>query len=123
MDLLSIFIKEREVEWTKSVAKCAEHFIAQGALRSSGFLLALVDLLVQELEARCCLYLEHGRTQVDFDEFFKTQKTSLYSGLKSRFGMSVPGEERCNLLEEKYRAIIFSNRIPASKPPIGFNIE
>jgi hypothetical protein len=49
MDLLSILIKEREIEWPSSVAQCAERFTALGALRSSGFQLALVDLLVQEL--------------------------------------------------------------------------
>ena len=123
MDLLSILIKERETEWPSIVAQCAERFTALGALRSSGFQLALVDLLVQELEVRCRLYLEHKGNQVDFDEFFKTQKMGLHSGLKSRFGVIIPGEERYSLLQEKYRAIMFSNRPPAPKPPIGFNIE
>jgi len=123
MDLLSILIKEREIEWPSSVAQCAERFTASGGLRNSGFQLALVNLLVQELEERCRLYLEHRENEVDFDEFFKTQKVGLHSGLKSRFGVSIPGEERYSLLQEKYRAIMFSNRSPAPKPPIGFNIE
>lgn len=122
MDLLSIFIKEREFEWSKNVAQCAERFTTIGALLSSGFQLALVDLLVQELEERCRLYLEHRRNQIEFDEFFKAQKKSLHSGIKSRFGVSVPGEERYSLLEEKYKAIMFSNP-SALKTPIGFNIE
>jgi hypothetical protein len=123
MDLLSILIKERELEWPSNVAQCAEHFTTLGARHSSGFQLALADLLVQELDARCSLYLEHRGNQVDFDEFFKTQKVGLHSGLKSRFGVSIPGEKRYGLLQEKYRAIMFLNRPLAPKPPIGFNIE
>lgn len=123
MDLLLIYIKEREFEWTKNVALCAERFTAQGALRSSGFQLSLVDLVVQELEVRCSLYLEHGRNPMNFDEFFKDQKTNLSSGLKTRFGVSGPGEERYNLLQEKYRALLLSNRPPVPKSPIGFNIK
>ena len=123
MDLLSILIKERELEWPSNVAQCAEHFTTLGARRSSGFQLALVDLLVQELDARCSLYLEHRGNQVDFDEFFTTQKMGLHSWLKSRFSVSIPGDEWYNLLQEKYRAIMFSNRSPPPKPPIGFNIE
>src|SRR5574342_1001300 len=118
MDLLSILIKEREIEWPRSVAQCAERFTALGALHSSGFQLALVDLLVQELEARCHLYLNHRENQVDFDDFFKTQKMGLHSELKSRFGVSIPSEERYSLLQEKYRTIMFSNPSPAPKPPI-----
>jgi len=123
VDLLPILIKEREIEWTKSLVKCTEHFTSQGALHSSGFQLALVDLLVQELEVRCRLHLEHSADQINFDTFFKTQKTNLYSGLKSRFGVSIPGEERYNLLQEKYRAIMLSNPTSEPKPPIGFNIK
>jgi hypothetical protein len=123
MDLLSILIKEREIEWERSVAQCAERFTALGALLSSGFQLDLVDLVVQELKARCRLYVKCQGNEIDFDEFFKTQKTNLLSGLKSHFGESIPGEERYSLLEESYRTVMSLNRPPAPKPPIGFNIE
>lgn len=118
MSLLSIFLKEREVEWTKSVAQCAEHFTAMGAIRSSGFQLTLVDLLVQELELRSRLYLEHCEEQTNFDDFFNEQMAGLHSGLKNRFGVSIPSKERCTILQDK---IFLSNRPPPLNPPIGFN--
>ncbi len=121
MSLLSISLKEKDREWTKSVSRCAEHFTTIGAIRSSAFQLALADLLVQELELRSRLYLEHSKEQANFDNFFTEQMTSLHSDLKSRFGVSIPGKERYAILQEKYNMILLSNCSPESKLPIGFN--
>lgn len=82
--------------------------------------MTLVDLLVQELEERCQLYREHRGKEEEFLEFFEAQKIGLYSSLRSRFGISIAGEERCTVLREKYQQIFSANRAPASKPPIGF---
>jgi hypothetical protein len=121
MNLFSIVLRERDYEWQKSIAQCAESYTAKGALRGSDFQLALVDLLVQELELRSHMYLQHNGKQTDFDDFFNEQKVNLHSNLKSRFGVSIPGEERYSLLREKYNAILLSKLSPAPKPSIGFD--
>jgi hypothetical protein len=121
MSLFLILLRERDHEWQKSVAQCAECHTAMGALQGSDFQLALVDLICQELELRFLIYLQHHGASAGFNDFFNKQKVNLHANLKSRFGVSIPDEERYSILREKYNAILLSKLPPASKPPIGFD--
>ena len=121
MDYLTICIKERELEWEKEVANCAERFTAINTLQSSAFRLELADLYLSELEKRCLLYLDYRQGEANFSDFFKIHEMALRSGLKDRFGIEIQAREKCTTLEEKYR-ILISNSSPLPKSPIGFNI-
>jgi hypothetical protein len=118
MDIFSILIKKRDYEFPATVAACAERFTANNARQSSYFQLALADVLVAELDERCRLFFECKNNWSNFDEFFTTQESDLRGGLKARFGVSVPGKERCELLREEYRE---SHRPLPPKPQIGFH--
>ena len=91
-----------------------------GARHGSRFQLALVELLYQELELRSQLYLEHNNDPAGFNDFFDAHKAVLNSGVNSRFAISIPSAERCQILKEKYNAILLANLPPVPKPPIGF---
>ncbi|MGD0665509.1 MAG: hypothetical protein ABSA17_07300 [Rhabdochlamydiaceae bacterium] len=121
MQLLQVLIKKRNLNWPKTVAKCAENFV--GALKGSGFQHALVDLLVTELKARSQLYIDNVPESLvySYQEFFKKEEEYLRNEILSRFGNAIPGSELCECVCEKYIAILSSRPQHKQLPPMGFD--
>ncbi len=122
MTLLEILIKERNFNWPKRVAETAQKLTGMGALYSSGFRLALSELIDNELEERCLLYVNHHTEGSPLlHDFFASEADRLTCAVNNRFGIKIPITERRKIILEKYEEIFFSiqqNNKP--KEPIGF---
>lgn len=123
MELLQILIKERNLKWHQIIAETAEKFTAMNALHSSGFQLALAKCISDELEERSSLYYTHSDDTEDlkaFGKFFENQEESLSASVFSRFGEEVP-RNTCEIIREKYEAILSSRSQQKTKKVIGFH--
>lgn len=123
MKLLSILIKERNLKWQQIIAETAEKFTAMNAIQSSGFRQALGANISNELEERIKLFL----AQVDdteelktFGKFFEDEEKNLRATVLSRFGIEVSGKDICEIMKDKYEAII-SSRPQVTEKVIGFH--
>ena len=123
MKLLFAHLKERNLKWPRIIAKTAEEFTVMNARQSSGFRLALADDISEELAERCALYITHAANANDitaFRKFFENEENSLRGLVQSRFGIEVPGKDSCQIVREKYEAILSSRPQNKHKEPIGF---
>lgn len=127
MELLSIMIKERDLEWPKLEAKCAEDLTCSGARDSSKFRQDLGDFLSDELTKRSEIFINYSNESNlnpdSFEEFFKNQENELLCRLTGRFGGSIYGNERRVLTLEKYNTILSKHSQQKPMQPIGFNFS
>lgn len=125
MKVLSAFIKERNLKkWPELITQCAENSIAMtNTLDSSGFLLNLVDLLAKELEIRSQLYIDHVKNPNanSYDKFIQDEEAQLRQDILNRWEKTILGKEYCEIVREKYLAIISEYHENKPKDPIGFD--
>lgn len=122
--LLQILLKERNLKFQEEIAEEAEKFTAMGmgAQHSSVFQLALAECLAKELEERNHLYITNMQNAdvADFRKFHSNEEKLLRDAIFARFGKGVSGQERCEIIREKYECFLHSQ--PKAKEPIGFHM-